>query len=250
MEVCRNARSVGIDLEAWIAAGLLRFKEARPSLYGLEMHLARMNRDIGNFQPAVVAIDPISAVHGPSAEVRSILLRTIDLLKSRGITALFTSLRTDGSLCDDTDLGLSSLMDSWIKLIDVEENGERNRILYMVKSRGSSHSKQLREYRMTDAGIELIDAYIGPAGVLTGTARVIQEAHEEAVIEHHRQTIVQRDRDLTRRRESVERQIAELRAAVEGEEEEARVLLIEDGVRESTLRHDRKVIAIRRGAIS
>ena len=141
-------------------------------------------------------------------------------------------------------------MDSWIKLTDVEENGERNRILYMVKSRGSSHSKQLREYRMTDAGIELIDAYIGPAGVLTGTARIIQEAHEEAEAEHHRQTIVQRSRDLARRRESVERQIAELRAAVEGEEDEARALSLEDEVREAALRHDRKVIAIRRGAIA
>jgi hypothetical protein len=99
--------------------------------------------------------------------VHSTLLRMVDLLKSEGITGLFTSLRTAGSLVDSTDQELSSLKDSWIKLVEVDANGERNRVLYVIKSRGMSHSNQVREYRMTDGGLELINAYIGPEGVLT-----------------------------------------------------------------------------------
>ncbi|WP_428483576.1 circadian clock protein KaiC [Rhodopila sp.] len=247
-EICRNALSVGIDLQKRVDSGLLRFEAARPSLYGLEMHLARMHRDVAQFAPSVVVVDPISAFRGPSSEVHATLLRMVDLLKNLGITSLFTSLRSSGSLLEGTDQGLSSLMDSWIKLMDVEENGERNRILYIIKSRGTSHSNQVREYRMTDAGIELIDAYIGPEGVLTGTARLTQEAREQAASEHRRQEIERRRRDFARRRDAVERQIAELRAVLEIEEEEAQTRLTEENAHEAALASDRQVIAVRRGA--
>jgi len=247
-EVCRNARSVGLDLQRWVEAGLLSFEAARPSLYGLEMHLARMHRDLERFKPSVVVIDPISAFRGPAPEVHATLLRMVDLLKSRGITGLFTSLRSAVSLLDSTDQAVSSLMDSWIRLIDVEANGERNRVLYIIKSRGASHSNQVREYRMTDAGIELIDVYIGPEGVLIGTSRLAQEAREHAVAERRRQEIDRRSRELARRRARLEREIAERQAAIEADRDEAQALLIEHEAHEAELARNRAAIAARRGA--
>ena len=147
-QICRNARSVGLDLTRHVDSGLLRFEAARPTLYGLEMHLARMHRDIEQFRPHLVVIDPISALRGPEVELQATLLRMVDMLKSRGITAVFTSLRTDGAFGQAGDLGLSSLMDVWIKLQDIEANGERSRTLYVIKARGMSHSNQVREFQM------------------------------------------------------------------------------------------------------
>ncbi len=247
-EICRNAVSVGLDLLRWVAAGSLRFEAARPSLYGLEMHLARMHRDLDRFQPDVVVVDPISAFRGPDTEVHATLLRMMDLLKSRGITGLFTSLRNDGALQEGGDQGLSSLMDAWIKLQDVEANGERNRTLYLIKARGMSHSNQVREYRITDAGVELIEPYVGPEGVLTGTARLSQAAREEAVMTRRRQEVERRRRDLARKREALERQMQEMRAALDAEEDEANLLLTQEDAHEAVLADDRTAVASLRGA--
>ena len=246
-EICRNVRSVGLDLRRRVDAGLLRFEAARPSLYGREMHLARMHRDVLEFRPSVVVIDPISAFRGPIAEVHATLLRMVDFLKSAGVTGMFTSLRISSSLNDGTDQALSSLMDSWIRLMDLEANGERNRVLYLIKSRGSSHSNQVREYRMTDSGIELIDPYVGPDGVLTGTARLSQEARELAAAERRRRDIGQRRRESERRRRALERQINELRATLDAEQDEAHALLLEDEAHDVVLSRDRVAIAERRG---
>jgi circadian clock protein KaiC len=245
-EVCRNACSIGVDLQQWVAAGRLRFEEARPSLFGLEMHLARMHRDVEAFKPDVVVVDPLSAFRGPRNEVHATLLRMVDLLKSKGITALFTSLRSGGSLLEGTDDGLSSLMDTWIKLTNVEENGERNRTLCVVKSRGSNHSNQVREYRLTNTGVELVDAYLGPHGVLTGTARLAQEAREQEAAENRRQMLERRKREVIRRRSAIERQIAELTATLEVEEEEVLTLQADEEMREATLGRDRRIMAARR----
>ena len=247
-EICRNALSVGLDLQAWVTAGLLRFEAARPSLYGLEMHLARMHRDLDRFEPDVVVIDPISAFRGPSAEIHAVLLRMMDLLKARGITALFTSLRTDGALADGSDQGLSSLMDVWVKLTDVEANGERNRALYVIKARGMSHSNQVREYRITGTGIELIEPYVGPEGVLTGTARLTQVAREQAEAARRQQEAERRRRDLVRRREALEQQVDGMREALRIEEDEATLLLVQDDTHEATLATDRSALAVLRGA--
>ena len=247
-QICRNARSVGLDLQAHVDAGHLSFEAARPSLYGLEMHLARMHRDIDRFRPNVVVVDPISALRGPNSEVHATLLRMIDLLKSRDITALFTSLRNDDGILDERDRGLSSLMDCWIKLIDIEANGEINRSLYVIKARGMSHSNQVREYHMSANGIELIEPYLGPAGVLTGTARLTQVAQEKAAKLQRQQDLERRQRDLARRRQVLERQIAEMRAALELEEEEAGMLFQQEQGRETALEHDRRAVAARRSA--
>ena len=247
-QICRNARSVGLDLRQHVDSGLLRFEAARPSLYGLEMHLARMHRDIRQFAPSLVVVDPISALRGPAVEIHATLLRMVDMLKSRGITAVFTSLRTDGAFDVAGDLGLSSLMDAWIKLVDVEANGERTRTLYVIKARGMSHSNQVREFIMTAKGVELIDAYVGPAGVLTGTARVVQEAEERASDLRRRQDVERRRRDVLRRRESIERQIAELRASLEVEHDEEQVISGEDEARAITTEGERRALVSRRSA--
>ncbi|MGI4748438.1 MAG: circadian clock protein KaiC [Janthinobacterium lividum] len=247
-EICRNARSVGLDLQSWIDAGLLRFEAARPSLYGLEMHLARMHRDLDLFRPDVVVIDPISAFRGPETEVHSTLLRMMDLLKVRGITALFISLRSSGALVDGSDEGLTALMDAWVRLSDVEANGERNRTLYVIKSRGMSHSNQVCEYRITDTGIELIEPYIGPEGVLTGTARLTQGAQEQAMQMRRQQEAERRRREIGRRRESLARQIDEIRAALAIEEEEAALLSTQEDRHEAVLLSDLRVVASQRGA--
>ena len=164
-QVVRNAASVGLDLQRHVDAGLLRFKAARPTLFGLETHLAGMHRDIERFKPSLVVIDPVSSLEGPAREVQATLLRMVDMMKSREITAIFTSLRREGSLeGDSSDLGLSSLMDVWVKLLDVEANGERTRTLYVIKARGMSHSNQIREFQITSNGIKLIEPYIGTEG--------------------------------------------------------------------------------------
>jgi circadian clock protein KaiC len=194
-----------------------------------------------------VAVDPISAFRGSHSDVHSTLLRMVDILKCRGVTALFTSLRSGNAPLDGTDEGLSSLMDSWIRLMNVEANGERNRILYIIKSRGSPHSNQVREYRMTDKGIELVKAYVGNEGVLTGTSRITQEAREQAATVKRRQDVARRKRALGRRRDALDRHVDDLRAGLEGEEEEVQMLISEEEAREASLGLDRRVLADRRG---
>lgn len=245
-QICRNARSIGLDLAAHVRAGLLRFEAARPSLFGLEMHLARMHRDIDRFNPSVVVVDPLSALRGPANELQATLLRMIDLFKSRGITAVFTSLRQEDLVEQGDDLGVSSLMDSWIKLLNVEANGERSRTLYVIKARGMSHSHQVREFLMSENGIALVDAYIGPAGVLTGTARLVQEAQERSAALQRRHESERRARETVRRRMSIERQIAELQAGLAAVEDEEVFLRTEDELRDAIYDEERRELIARR----
>ncbi len=241
-------RSVGIELGRHRKAGLLHFEATRPSVHGFEMHLARMNRDIETIEPSIIVVDPISAFRGPSAEIHATLVRLADICKTRGITSMFTSLSGSGELMTDSDRSVSSLMDSWVSLTNMEANGELNRILCLLKSRGMSHSKQLREYRLTDDGIELIDAYVGPDGVLTGTARLAQEARERESALARGQATERRRREVARRRDSVEREMTEMRAAIEAEEAEVATLVEQEEARESAFGTDRSTMATHRGA--
>lgn len=247
-QIVRNMRSVGIDLEPWIASGLLRFEAARPSLFGLEMHLAKMHREIEHFKPDAVVLDPISSLRGEKGEVHSALLRVIDLLKSRGTTALLTNLISGGDAPDSTDVGMSSLMDTWLSLAHIESNGERNRGIYILKSRGMSHSNQVREFEITDAGVQLLKSYLGPNGVLTGSARVAREAAEADDQIRRTEEGNRKRRDMDRRRAAVKRQIAELQASLEAEEDEVSEWLTQDEAREKSYLTDRDVMATRRGA--
>jgi circadian clock protein KaiC len=214
------------------------------------MHLARMNRDIEDFAPQIIVVDPISAFRGPSSEIHSTLIRLADICKSKGITALFTSLSSVGEQMTESERSVSSLMDTWISLKDMEANGERNRVLYLLKSRGMNHSKQLREYQLTGEGIHMVDVYNGPDGVLTGTARLAQEAREREAGLSRKQATERRRRELARKRAAVDRQIAELRAALETEETELATLIEQEEAREMAQVTERSEMAAIRGTRS
>jgi circadian clock protein KaiC len=245
-QIIRNMRSIGLDLQPRVDAGLLRFEAARPSLFGLEMHLARMYREIEQFAPAAAVLDPISALRGETGDVHSMLLRIIDLLKSRGITAFLSDLLSVDGM-DKADASMSSLMDTWLSLVQLESNGERNRGIYVLKSRGMNHSNQIREYQLTSQGVKLIDAYLGSAGVLTGSARIAQEMVDAASAVRRAQDSERKHRDIQRKRAALERQIAELRAELESEEEEAQKSLQHEEECEKRLQAERRTMAIQRG---
>jgi circadian clock protein KaiC len=247
-QIARNMRSIGLDLQPRVDAGLLRFEAARPSLFGLEMHLARMYREIEEFAPAVVVLDPISALRGDTGDVHAMLLRVIDLLKSREITAFLTNLLPVQGKTDHEDAGMSSLMDTWLSLVQLESNGERNRGLYVLKARGMNHSNQIREYQLTSKGVKLVEAYLGSAGVLTGSARITQEAVDAAETTRRGRESERKRREIERRRALLERQIGEMRAALEAEEDERRRSLENDAELERKVQTDREVMAVQRGA--
>lgn len=246
-QIVRNMRSVGIELGRHVKSGLLRFEAARPSLFGFEMHLARMNRDIEQFEPATIVVDPISAFRGPSSEIHATLVRLADICKTRGITALFTSLSGVAEGMSESERSVSSLMDTWISLADVEADGERNRVLHVLKSRGMSHSKQIREYELRDDGIHLIIPYLGPEGVLTGAARLAQEAREREAEREKSESMEQRKRQMARKRGALERQIAEMRAALDAEETEISEFVDYQNTRSASATSDRAAMARKRG---
>ncbi|MFL6234434.1 MAG: circadian clock protein KaiC [Thermoanaerobaculia bacterium] len=221
-QILRNMRSIGLDLSQWVESGLLRFHASRPTLFGLEMHLVSIFRWVLEVSPSVVIVDPLSNLSsiGSYNEVMATLLRLVDFLKAREVTALFTSLTANGDEENETHLGVSSLMDSWLSLRNLESNGERNRGLYVLKSRGMSHSNQIRELLLTDRGVELADVYLGAEGVLTGSARLAQEARERGAAAARQEELAALQRRLDRRKSAVEAQIQALRAEVEAEEEE------------------------------
>jgi circadian clock protein KaiC len=184
-QLFRNMESIGLDLSKWQKKGKLKVVATRPSYYGLEMHLVHMHKAIESFKPTCVIIDPISNMIsvGSIAEVRTMMTRLIDSLKSAGITTIFTSLNGSNHVINDSEVGISSLIDTWISVREVDAVGERNRALYILKSRGMAHSNQVREYLLTSHGIDLVEVYTGPNGVLTGSARQAQEAYERAQAE-------------------------------------------------------------------
>ena len=213
-QTIRNMRSIGIDLQQWVQRGLLQFHCSRPSMYGLEMHLSLMQKAINTFKPQVVVVDPLNSfVSGSNElEVKALLMRLIDLMKLHQITGLFTSLTAAGTSLEHTDVSVSSLMDTWILFRDIEYGGERSRAMYVLKSRGMAHSKQIREFLLTDQGVQLRDVYIGPAGVLTGTARSNQEAAEKAEELVLKQQMELGEQELVTKRQILESKVAAMRA--------------------------------------
>ncbi len=208
-QIIRNMASVGMDLARWTQAGLLKFRCVRPSLLGLEGHLLAMQTMVDDFAPSVVVLDPISDLLGAERDVRAMLTRQIDFLKARNVTAMFTSLADSGKP-DLPDSVVTSLIDTCLLVRTLEGNGEHNRVLSVLKSRGMSHSNQVREFLLTDHGVELADVYVGPQGVLTGSARSAQEAKERTDAIERQEDLQQRRANLERQRESVEAQVAGL----------------------------------------
>ncbi len=219
-QIIRNMRSIGINLKAGLKKKQLRFISARPTFYSLEMHLAIMLKEVQKFDPQVVVLDPISAFmeSGDRLEVQSMLLRMVDFLKNRGITAVFTHLMhsQDGNVA--TDAGLSSLMDGWILMLNREVNGEFNRELYLLKARGTSHSNQVREFIMNSKGIQLLPPYLGENGALTGSARKSEEAKTRRIEADRMAEITRRRRAIETRRRKALAQIEALRAELEADD--------------------------------
>jgi circadian clock protein KaiC len=231
-QVVRNMRSIGIDLEPWVRKGLLQFQAARPSYGGIEQVLLVTHKGVSSFQPSVVVVDPVTNLLMASSlnEVRSMLTRLVDFLKTQGITAIFTSLTAAGGSLEASEANVSSLMDTWLLLKSIEVGGERNRALYVLKSRGMEHSNQIREFVLTDDGLRLLDVYLGAEGVLTGSARVSQEMREKAVVTFRRQELETHRRELERKRRIFEARMVMLRAEFEAEEE-----IIQQTISESEL---------------
>lgn len=244
-QIIRNMRSVGFDLQSCIQAGKLRIHASRPTIWGLELHLANMHKIITAFKPDVIIIDPISnlVAVGTLNEVRSMLIRLIDFIKSQQITSLFTDLITGGSFHESTEVGVSSLMDTWILLKTIEINGERNRGIYVLKARGIAHSNQIREFLLTSEGIDIIDAYTGPGGVLTGTARVAQESKERADEILRQQETERLEREVMRNQKILENQIDMLKVKFEAEKSDLMKNIRERKIREDVLAEDRKRIS-------
>ena len=249
-QIVRNMRSIGVDLAEPIAKGLLHLEASRPTYHGLEMHLSQIHRLVTQFEPHAVVIDPVSNLSsaGAALDAGATLLRAIDFLKSRGTTALMTNLTNVNGALETTDIGVSSLIDTWLVLRDMEAGGERNRGLYVIKSRGMAHSNQIREFLITADGIELQDVYVGPEGVLTGSLRAAQEARERAATLAREQEAQRRSRELERRRTALEAQIKMLQAEIGSLEGEGTIVNEEFHERSATIERDRASAALRRGA--
>jgi circadian clock protein KaiC len=218
-QIVRNMRSVGIDLQPHLDSGRLRIVAQRPFLYGLEMHLASMRKEVDRFRPSVVVVDPISNLitAGTERELTAMLTLLIDFLKGEGITGFFTVLTENGGRLETSDTGISSLIDTWMLARDIEISGERNRGLYVLKSRGMNHSNQIREFVLSSKGIKLIDVYLGPSGMLTGSARVALEEQERDASVRQADDQTLRLAQLEHRRKAMEAQIEALRAEFEAE---------------------------------
>jgi circadian clock protein KaiC len=252
-QIVRNMRSIGIDLEQWIKKGLLKIPTSPPTLHGLEQHLLVMHDAVIDYRPSAVVVDPITnlAIEQHSSEVKSTLVRLIDFLKQREITTLFTSLIDVRVSPEGSQVGVSSLMDTWILVRNVENNGERNRTLYVLKSRGMAHSNQVREFIITNNGIELVDVYRGSGNVLTGTARIAQEARERAAATLSRQDHEHRLYLLGAKRKALEAQIAALQIEVEASAAETEIIIAQKEMEVDVERKETQIIGERRdGAVT
>jgi circadian clock protein KaiC len=240
-QIMRNMKSIGIDLEPCVKKGLLQFHAVRSTFYGLETHLVQMQKTIEEFKPDSVIVDPITNLinAGDQNDVKSMLTRLIDYLKSKQITTMFTNLTHLASL-ESTEAEVSSIMDTWILLRDIELGGERNRGIHILKSRGMAHSNQIREFLITSKGVDIIEVYTGPAGVFTGSARLSQEIKDKEEEVAHKEEIEKLQLDLERKRKLTEAQIVALQAEFTAKEEEVKQLLNQEKRREKTATKNRE----------
>lgn len=243
-QIIRNMESIGMDLEKWMKKGALRFHTSRPSSTGIELHLVTMFREIDEFSPDVVVIDPITnfVSVGSSLDVKSMITRLMDHLKTRRVTTLFTNL-TEADGFHEKTIAVSSLMDTWLLLRDIETYGERDRSIYVLKSRGMAHSNQIREFLISDKGIDLRDVYVGPGGFLMGTARAEREVREKTESELRRMEVGRRQQVQTRKRKVIEAQIAALQAEIAAGEEEMESFLSKGLRQEAGAEKEREEIA-------
>jgi circadian clock protein KaiC len=244
-QIVRNMRSINIDLQPWVDQGLLHFQATRPTQFGPEMHLLRMQQLTDEFHPTLVVADPLTdlVTIGSASEVKSMLVRLIDYLKMKQVTAFFTSLTPGDNPEMSTSVGISSLMDAWILVRNLEFSGERNRGIYVLKARGMPHSAQVREFKLTGRGIDLVEAYLSPHGFLIGSAREVQAARDWQDARQRQVEIDRRQRELKNKRKAVEAQIVALNAELEAEEEQLSISLAQDEKLQAQWGSDLGVIA-------
>lgn len=247
-QIVRNMSSIGMDLKKHINSGLLEMHASRPTLFGLEMHLVAIHKKIRKFKPSTVILDPITNLItvGSVAEVKSILIRLIDYLQTEGITVLFTALTLNNIVNEQTDEGVSSLVDSWLLVRDIESNGERNRGMYIMKSRGMEHSNQVREFVITSEGLDLRDVYLGAEGVLTGSAREAQLLNEATGLELRTHAMTRKDREIERKRNLLENKISSLREEFESVQDELNRSYLEEDLKKEIMEKNRKQLALKR----
>lgn len=247
-QIMRNMRAIGLDFSEYLKQGLIHFNAQRPNLYGLERHLVTIHDLIESYKPKNVIMDPVSNLiaSGDETDVGAMLTRLIDYLKLKQITCVFTSLNDALPSQDDSGVGISSLMDTWIVLHNVEQNGERNRTLVVSKSRGMKHSNQVREFTLSNKGIDLIDVSIEAGSVLTGSARLAQKARERADAIAGKQKVARLQREIERKRAAADAQIAALHATLESELEELTESITEEGQRSEAAAGDRASLVRRR----
>lgn len=245
-QILRNMTSIGLDLATWVAAGRLRFQAIRSTAHGLEQHLVSLHKLVNQFQPDAVVIDPISNLIGVGdpQEVKSMLARVIDFLKANGITTLMTSLEDTGS--EETAIGISSLMDTWLLLRNIESNGERNRLLFILKSRGMAHSNQVREFVLSNAGIRLTDVYTASGSVLTGSARLVREAQDQAEETARRRRAAKRKAQLALKQHQISQQMELLQQQAAALEDEHQRLQHEEQDRLDLAASNRRELATAR----
>jgi circadian clock protein KaiC len=225
-QIIRNMRSIGIDLRPHVDKGLLKFHASRPTFYGLEMHLLVTHMLVEQQRPAIVVIDPVTNLvsGGSVGDVHAMAMRLVDYLKGRGVTTVMTTLTSGGNNLEQSEINISSLIDTWLLVRDIESGGERNRGLYVLKSRGMAHSNQIREFRLTDQGIELLDVYLGPDGVLTGSARLVQEAKAESDEAQREDGARRRYLEVEAERKALAAQVAAFEAKISLQDKEMQAL--------------------------
>jgi circadian clock protein KaiC len=234
--------SIGVDLKEDIDKGLLEMHASRPTLNGLEMHLVAIHKKVKKFKPKTVILDPITnlVTVGSVSEVKSMLIRLIDFLQTEQITVMFTALSLNTIVNEQTDEGVSSLVDAWLLVRDIESNGERNRGMYIMKSRGMKHSNQVREFVITDEGLDLVDVYLGAEGVLTGSAREAQQLMEVTGHALRTHALTRKDLEIKRKRSVLEAKIASLQEEFESIQDELNKSYIEEDLKKEVMEKNRQ----------
>jgi circadian clock protein KaiC len=249
-QIIRNMKSINVDLKRHVDNNMLQFYASRPTLYGLEMHLVAIYKLIKRFKPSAIVLDPITNLItvGSVSEVKSMLIRLIDFLQEEQITVMFTALTLNTIISDQTDEGVSSLVDAWLLVRDIEFNGERNRGMYIMKSRGMKHSNQVREFIITDNGLDLVDVYLGPEGVLTGSAREAEKLKEKTGVALRDFAVSRKDKEIMRKRKTLESKISSLQAEFESVEDELNKIYLEEELKKQIIEKNRdEITRIRRG---
>jgi len=249
-QIMRNMHSIGIDLQPWVQKGLLQFHANRPSFTGLEAHLAIKHKLINAFKPQVVIMDPVNSFISGDNEiaVKSMLMRLVDFLKTNQITGFFTHLTSGSGALEQTEVAISSLIDTWLLSREIEIGGERNRVLCVLKSRGMAHSNQIREFLLTDHGVDLQDVYVGANGVMTGSARLAQQSQEKAALMIRDQEVELRRIELERKRTTLEAQIIAMRAEFAVQEIASIKIVGQEKAQEAQLVQERAEMGVSRKA--